>query len=262
MDSKVILITGGSRGIGQALAVSLANFGHLIAVTGRKLERLEATANLLPDNSLILEVDVSDESAMAAAIERVIDHFGRLDVLINNAGTAGPGGPTWTASCEDWWKVHETNVKGPLVCINKVLPHMISRNSGIIINIGSYAAIRPTPGNSAYASSKAALARITDSIAAELVDYRIQIFCLSPGLVRTEMTKGVPVFDDIPDHKWNKADDVCRAVNELLTGKHENLSGRFLRVNDDIEELEANLSKIVSDRLYQLRMDNLKGPLM
>jgi len=121
--------------------------------------------------------------------------------------------------------------------------------------------VRPTPGNSAYASSKAALARITDSIAAELVDYDIQIFCISPGLVRTEMTKNIPIFNDIPEHEWNKPQDVCRLVNELLTDTYKNLSGRFIHLDDDIEKLNASLEKIESGGLYQLRMDNLKGPI-
>lgn len=147
MDSKVILITGGSRGIGQALALSLAASGHRIAVTGRSSDRLETVLKLLPENSLAIEADVSDEPAAEAAVKKVIRDFGQIDVLINNAGTAGPGGPTWTTSTLDWWHVHETNVKGPLVYMNNVLPGMIERNTGTIINIGSYAAVRPTPGN-------------------------------------------------------------------------------------------------------------------
>jgi NAD(P)-dependent dehydrogenase (short-subunit alcohol dehydrogenase family) len=204
---------------------------------------------------------VSDESAAEATVKKVIRDFGHIDVLINNAGTAGPGGPTWTTSPLDWWHVHETNVKGPLVYMSNVLPGMIERNTGTIINIGSYAALRPTPGNSAYASSKAALARITDSLAAEVAQYNIHIFCLSPGLVKTEMTRGVPIFADIPEREWNKPEDICHLVKTLLNNDYGELSGRFIHVKDDVGQLLKNAERIRNQGLYQLRMGNLDGSI-
>jgi len=93
MDSQVILITGGTRGIGQALALGLAASGHRVAVTSRNSYQLETMRKLLPQGSLTLQAGVSDESAAEAAVEEVIRHFGEIDVLLNNAGTSGPGGP-------------------------------------------------------------------------------------------------------------------------------------------------------------------------
>lgn len=260
-DSKVILVTGGSRGIGRALALSLATHGHRIAITGRNSSSLEAMRKLLSENNLAIASDVSDESAVEATVEQVLGHFGHIDVLINNAGTAGPGGPTWTTPSQDWWHVLETNVKGPLLYMNSVVPRMMERNRGTIINIGSYAALRPTPGNSAYASSKAALARITDSLAAEVSEHNVQVFCLSPGLVRTDMTEGVPVFQDIPEDEWNKPEDICRLVRLLLSGGYGELSGRFIHVRDDLDQLCQHVERIRAERLYQPGMASLDGSI-
>lgn len=257
MENKVILITGGSRGIGQAIATYLAGLGHRIAITGRNPDQLEQARKQLPADTLALMADASDDTAARDTVEAVIAHFGQIDVLINNAGTAGPGGPTWLTPSVDWWEVQETNVKGPLLHIQQVLPDMIDRRAGIIINLGSYAAIRPTPGNSAYAASKAALARLTDSVAAEVAEFGIQVFCVSPGLVKTDMTRGVPVFDDVPEHEWSRPEEVCQLVHSLLSEKYAPLSGRFLHVHDDIDELSNDTARIKRERLYQLRMDSL-----
>jgi len=160
-------------------------------------------------------------------VDRVIADFGRIDVLINNAGTAGPGGPLLATDAGDWWRVQEVNVRGPMLYMQAVVPHMAS---GTIINIGSYAGARPTPGNAAYATSKAALARLTDSVAHEVADTGISALCVSPGLVAKLIEKDV-----------------------------RPLNGLFLHVDDDIDELLSEAQKIRSDGLYQLGVHRLEG---
>jgi NAD(P)-dependent dehydrogenase (short-subunit alcohol dehydrogenase family) len=259
MNSLVILITGGSRGIGRALALSLAAQGHRIAITGRDPEVLAHTHGELPAGSLMLMGDATDEAACADAIMQVTNTWGRIDVLINNAGISGEAGAFSPAAINDWWRVLETNLKGPMLFMSHALPHMLQQDSGIIINIGSYGAIRPLPGNSAYAASKAALARLTDTVAEETKSSGVQLFCVSPGLVETDMTRGKAAFEHVPAGAWSQPEDICRSVQRLIDGDCQALNGRFLHVHDNIDELLASAQTIVNEGLFTLQLSGLDG---
>ncbi|MFT6318905.1 MAG: NAD(P)-dependent dehydrogenase (short-subunit alcohol dehydrogenase family) [Candidatus Azotimanducaceae bacterium] len=261
MQSLAILITGGSRGIGRALAIHLAALGHRIAITGRDRVALTATHRELPEGSLMLTGDATDEAASADAVMQVMNIWGRVDVLINNAGTYGEGTGFLSASSHAWWRVLETNLKGPMLFMAQALPHMLHQDSGIIINIGSYAAIHPLPGNSAYSASKAALARLTDSVAEEVRDSNVQLFCVSPGLVETDMTRGKPAFENVPIDAWSMPDDICATVQRLLVGDCRALNGRFLHVIDDVDALLASAQKITEEGLFRLQLRKLDGTI-
>ena len=142
----------------------------------------------------------------------------------------------------------------------EVLPAMVARRSGRIINIGSYIGVRPTPGNVAYATSKAALARYTDSLAAAVASEGVQVFMLSPGLVRTAMAEQLPDALDFPDEAWLPAEQAAAFVVRLACGDADVLTGRFLHVMDDLDEVVANEAAIVEQGLYQLRLLKLDGP--
>jgi 3-oxoacyl-[acyl-carrier protein] reductase len=261
MTAKTILITGGSRGLGRAMAVSLAQQGHRVAVTGRDVDALREVLDELP-GGLAFQADVSDSNRARSVITEVTKDIGPIDVLINNAGTSGGAkGPQmfWDMSVEDWWRVQETNIKGPMLYCHAVLPHMMERSGGIIINIGSYISIRPMAMATAYAASKAALARFTDCLAADLADSDVQLFCLSPGMVITDMTKDLPFINEIPEEDFNQPEDIAALVCELTTGNYRDLSGRFIHVNDDISALRANTERIGEEHLYQLGMHGLDG---
>jgi NAD(P)-dependent dehydrogenase (short-subunit alcohol dehydrogenase family) len=259
MKRLVILITGGSRGIGRALALHLAAKGHRVAITGRDPVALAATHSDLPDDSLVLLGDATDETACADAVTQVTNTWGQVDVLINNAGAFGDSADFTSTSSSNWWRVLEINLKGPMLFMEQVLPHMLRQQGGFIINIGSYAAIRPMPGNSAYAASKAALARLTDSVAEEVKNTGVQLFCVSPGLVETDMTRDNPVFEHVPAAAWSQPEDICRTVERLLDGDCQALTGRFLHVNDDVEALSAGAKQITDDGLFQLQLSGLDG---
>lgn len=261
MKSLVILITGGSRGIGRALALHLAAMGHRVAITGRDPVALAATRSELPADSLVLTGDATDETACAEAVMRVINTWGRVDVLINNAGILGDSANFTRTSSTDWWRVLEINLKGPMLFMEQALPLMQQQQSGIIINIGSYAAIKPMPSNSAYAASKAALARLTDSVAEEVKDTGVQLFCVSPGLVATDMTRDNPAFEQAPADAWSQPEAICRTVERLLDGDCQPLNGHFLHVNDDVDALLASAQKITAEGLFQLQLSGLDGAI-
>lgn len=261
MTKKVALITGGSRGLGRAMALALARDGYQVAVTGRNEQKLAETARELPVGRTFV-ADVTDPARTEGIIEEVTRTLGPIDVLINNAGIGGGDeGPQRLEDMdtESWWRVHETNVKGPLLYSKAVLPTMTERGHGIIINIGSYISIRPSTFATAYASSKAALARFSDCLAEEVDEHGIQVFCVSPGLVLTDMTRNLPFIRDVPESRFNQPEDIGALACRLATGKYGKLSGLFLHVNDDVDALLADYVHIREKRLYELRLHNLGG---
>jgi NAD(P)-dependent dehydrogenase (short-subunit alcohol dehydrogenase family) len=254
----VAIVTGGGRGIGAMVATTLAGRGHRVVITGRDEDRLAATAESIDAEWIVS--DVTAPGTAATIVDDVVARHGRLDVLVNNAGTAGGGGPLLSNTVEQWWHVQLVNVYGAMAYMHAALHHMMRSRSGTILNIGSYAGIRPLPFNSAYGTSKAALARLTDSVAQEVAADGVTIMCLSPGLVATDMTRDVPIFEGLPPEAWEPIERIGVLVDSLLDRPdlHE-LTGRLIHVRDDIEALFGSTDRIRSEELYQLRMDNLSG---
>lgn len=261
MESKGVLITGGSRGLGHAMAVAMINQGHRVAITGRDEERLREVERDLP-GCFAVQADVADASRTASVVQDVIRGIGSIDVLINNAGIGGgEGGPQTLVDfdADVWWRIQETNVRGPMLYSKAVLPGMLERADGTIVNVGSYIAIRPSPLATAYGASKAALARFSDCLAAEVAEQGVQIFCVSPGLVLTDMTKDLPFIKEIPEDEFFSPEQLASLVCELMTGKYSDLSGHFIHVADDLPKLVANADRLRKERLHQLCMHGLDG---
>ena len=260
MESKNVLITGGSRGLGRVMAIALANQGHRIAVTGRDDRKLKAVVEELP-GGVAIHADVTDPVHTRSVIDEVTQDIGPVDVLINNAGYGGERGPQNLVDmdADDWWRVLETNVRGPMLYAKGVLPEMIERGDGMIINLGSYIGIRPSAMASAYATSKAALARFSDCLALEVAEKGVQVFCVSPGLVLTDMTRDLPFIKDIPEDKFNQPEDVASLVCELMTGNYAGLAGRLIHVRDSLSDMLARSERLGSERLYQLSLHGLHG---
>ena len=261
MKHRTVLITGGSRGLGRAMAIGLAEKGHRVAVTGRNDQLLADVERELPDG-MAIRADVTDPGDVDRVAGRVFDAFGGVDVLVNNAGIGGDERgpqPLLEMDAANWWRVLETNLRGPMMYTKAVLPGMIERGQGVIVNIGSYIAIRPSPAVTAYATSKAALARFTDCLATEVADAGVQVFCVSPGLVLTDMTRGLPHINDIPASQFNQPEDIAGMVAELATGAYAALTGRFLHVRDDLDAVLRAGERLESDRLYQLSLHGGDG---
>jgi 3-oxoacyl-[acyl-carrier protein] reductase len=182
----VWLVTGGSRGIGQAIVERALAGGDRVAVLARNPDKVKREAD--SDKQLNLAADVCDEAQLRDAVEQVIADWGRLDVVVNNAGLHR-GGKASRLDLEDWEAVLQTNLTGALKVIRAADPHLDQGAS--IINIGAVVGFRGFPGDAAYASSKAGLAGLTRALSIEFAERGIRVNLVIPGLVLTDMTSGL-----------------------------------------------------------------------
>jgi len=270
-QGQVALVTGAGRGLGRAFAIGLAQAGARVAVAARSADQIAETARIVQDaggTALAIPADVSDPSGVNALHQEVEQKLGPVDLLVNNAGAAGPFGPTWEATAQEWWTCFEVNVRGPLLCSHAVLPGMIRRGRGRVINIASGAGTRAIPYMSAYVTSKAALIRFTEVLAVETQEHGISLFAVQPGTVRTAMVQDV--LDAPGSASWfpwmrqtlDEGQDVTpepatKLVLYLASGKADALSGRFFIVPEDPAEVVERTDEVKRDDLYTLRLRRL-----
>jgi dehydrogenase/reductase SDR family member 4 len=187
-DGQVALVTGASRGIGRAVADALAQRGARVVVNARGAEALEAAAQALRDAGAEA-VAVPGHAARQGDVERLLDtaieHFGRVDVLVNNAATNVAYGPLLEVSEEAIRKTFETNVFGPLALTRAVVERGMGEKGGAIVNLASVAGLRAKPGMAAYGASKAAVVHLTRALARELAPRRIRANAIAPAVIRT-----------------------------------------------------------------------------
>lgn len=189
MDKKIALITGATSGIGEACARRFAAGGYNLILTGRRGEKLESLKRELQNVSVLtLEFDVRDRAACKQAVENLPEQWQDIDVLVNNAGLALGLGPEYDGDFEDWDQMIDTNVKGLLNITRFVVPGMVSRNKGHIINIGSVAGDAAYAGGNVYCATKAAVKAITDGLRIDVADTKLRVTNLKPGLVETNFS--------------------------------------------------------------------------
>lgn len=264
---QVAVVTGGGRGIGRAIAQALAEEGASIAVVARSEGQLAETTTLIREvggEAIAIVGDVSDRQAVIQMAEQVVQQLGPVDILVNNAGRHHALGPLWLVDPDEWWKDIECNLLSTFLCMHTILPSMIKRRQGRIINVSSGAGNLPRPHSTAYTSSKAAVTRLTESAAISAKPYDVSIFAIHPGSVRTAMadylvnseeaSKWVPEYRTVYDETEIPAERVGDLVVFLASGKADLLTGRFLDVYDDIQELVKQTEAIQRQDLYTLRL--------
>lgn len=212
LGGKTALVTGGGGGIGREIAAQLKAAGANVAICGRNVEKLEAAAHAI-GGALTLPGDLLDDTYVQSCVDRTVETFGGLDILINNAGVAlsKPFGET---TIEDFDRVMATNVRAPFILIRSALPHL-RKARGRVINIASVVAHKGYPLQSAYAASKHALLGLSKSLANELYEDGVRVHVISPGGVYTDMAK-VARPDLSPDGLISAA-EVADAVMFLLS---------------------------------------------
>jgi NAD(P)-dependent dehydrogenase (short-subunit alcohol dehydrogenase family) len=181
------VVTGGARGIGRAVVEGLVASGAEVAIWDRDRELAERTAAELGVGVEAVEVDITDYAAVEAARERTLAAFGRIDVLVNNAGIAGPNATTWDYALDEWRRVFAINVDGTFHCCRAVVPGMIDRGYGRIVNVASIAGKEGNPNAPAYSASKAAVIGLTKSLAKEVAKHDISVNAVTPAAAKTDM---------------------------------------------------------------------------
>jgi NAD(P)-dependent dehydrogenase (short-subunit alcohol dehydrogenase family) len=274
LKDQVAFVTGGGRGIGRAIAQSLAAAGAAVAVTSRSAEDLNETVRAIEKDggrAIAYPADVTDAVAVQATVTAIETSLGPIDVLVNNAGSLGPLKPLLETEVNDWWRAMEVNVLGPLLCTRLVMPGMVSRRRGRIINVSSGGGTMAIPFFSSYVCGKTALIRFTECLAIEAKPYGIAVFSIAPGTVRTAMSeyslnspegkKWLPWFKRIFDEGLAvPAERPAALVLELASGRADSVSGRFLSIYDDLDELLKRAAELEQKNLYALKVERLAAP--
>ncbi|MBP6699656.1 MAG: SDR family oxidoreductase [Halioglobus sp.] len=227
-DKKVWLVTGSSRGIGLAVAERALAAGDKVALLARGAE-INSLAERLGENSIACQADVSQREQVLAAVVRIMSTWGRLDIVVNNAG-AHRGGKVERLSLVDWQTVIDTNLTGALNVISAASPHL--QRGGAVVNIGAVVGFRGFPGDSAYAASKAGIAGLTRALAIEFAARGIGVNLVIPGLVLTEMTRALSekalesMRRKIPMGRFGEPDEIAEVVEWVARSRY--MTGAFV----------------------------------
>lgn len=273
LDRMVALVSGGSRGVGRLLGTRLAAAGTAVGLIARspgELADVVGEISRAGGTAAAAVADVTDERAAAAAVAELRERLGAPDILINNAGISGPIAPVWQAPTAEWWRTVEVNLGGALVLTQLALTHMIPAGRGRIINVTSYAGVYRWPLLSAYAASKAALVKLTETLAEEIRPHGVSVFSVDPGLLPIGLGRAAMSGSADPQtpegrvHHWIRdqlaaghgadPEQAARLIVALASGRADRLSGRHLSVADNLDALLAHIAQIERDDLHTLRL--------
>ncbi len=193
---KVAIVTGGSRGIGRAIALLLAKKGALVTICARNAEILSRTCKEIEADGNVgafFNADVRDERQVDSMVDNVVSHMGRIDILVNNAGV-GIVKPIWECNREDWDYIIDTNLRGCFFCSKAVIPIMKKQKSGYIMNISSGAGLKGFEGLALYSASKHGLIGLSEGMRKDLCKYGVEVDYICPGYVRTEFFRDGSVY--------------------------------------------------------------------
>ena len=235
-ENKIALVTGASRGIGRAVAVELASAGYDIIVNyaGNELAADE-TVKLVEEKgtkAYKMQFDVSNKEAVDAAVAEILEKYGKIDVLVNNAGITRDG-LFMRMSSENWLDVINTNLNSAYYVTNPVAKAMIKQRAGVIINMSSIVGVNGNAGQANYAAAKAGIIGLTKSLAKELGSRNIRVNAIAPGFIQTDMTKGLPeekITEHIPLKTLGQPEDIARLVR-FLTVEGTYITGQVIGVD-------------------------------
>jgi len=241
LKGKVVIVTGGSRGIGRAIALEYASAGADIVVASRKLDACKAAANeieKLGRRALPVSAHTGNMEHLEHLVEETLNHFGRIDVLVNNAATNPHFGATIDIEKGAWDKTFDVNVDGVFFLTQLVFNRWMREHRGVIVNIASVAGLRPAPMTGTYCVTKAALIMLTEVLAAELGAYNIRVNAIAPGFIRTDMSKAVWTSDMFkersklfPIPRLGETDDVLGAALYLASDASAFVTGETIVID-------------------------------
>jgi len=272
LNAKRVVITGGSRGLGKVFARHLLTQQYRVVLTGREPGALDLACSELgsvfgTENVSICAFDVTDPKAVSEAFKEI----GPVDVLINNAGVLGPVDYFHHIQPDDWLSALDIHVRGAVYCTHAVLPHMLARGEGIVINLASHAGAFRWPYCSSYSVAKAALIKLTENLAQETRKAGVSHFAWHPGLVhnvglaadaqqRNALTDSPAAFvnrwtaEEERQGRTVTAEQSAASLSRLVSGELNTLSGRYLTVYDNFDTLLAGQEHIVQGDALMLRI--------
>lgn len=239
MPNRIAFVTGASRGIGRACALTLAAAGARVVVAARQIDKLEEVAaeiRAAGSEAFVVSIDLGSQDSIKEAFAKASKEFGRIEILVNNAGVTRDG-LAMRMKREDWDTVITTNLSGSFFAIQQVLPGMVKERWGRIINISSVVGEAGNPGQANYVASKAGLIGLTKSLAQELASRNITVNAVAPGFVETDMTGALnaetkaKILEGIPLKRIGTANDIAAAVKFLASDDASYITGHVLDVN-------------------------------
>ena len=234
LEGRIGVVTGAGRGIGREIARSLAAEGMSILLLARTGDQVRGLAEELTTSygqkMFPAAVDVSDPAAVDRVVAHAEQQLGTVDLLVNNAAVIESREvPFWEGDPDEMWRVIETNLRGPLLMTRALLPPMVQRGHGHVVNIASRARAATASGTyTGYAVSKRALSVLTQSLAGPLEGTGVVVLDVLPGLVRTELTLSMPVWTSNPDTAWDDAQLTARVVTDVARGRYDDRAGELL----------------------------------
>ena len=230
LKGKVAFITGAGRGIGRSIAIALARDGANVAVTGRTKERRDQVVQEIVaagGDARAFVLDVTKDEEVVIAVQEVLETWGQIDVLVNSAGIIQYHTPVWETTIKDWDSMMEINLRGTFLCCHAVVPHMVDRGEGKIINIASSSARMADDDLGPYTASKWAVAGYTTSLAKSVRPHGIRVNGLNPGWVDTDMSRELEPAGD-PD--WSTPEEIANAALYLATDAPRDMTGQFIDI--------------------------------
>jgi len=244
---KVAVVTGGSRGVGLTIVKTLTQMGYTVHTCARKASAVEVPALVR-----LTRLDVTDYHATEAWINQTLEETGRIDVLVNNAGVMSAVGNLVSVDPDEWEAVFRVNVFAVMRLCRRVIPVMAKQGGGCIINLAGGGSAYPRKNFTAYACSKAAVVRLSDSLAEELKDLGIRVNAIGPGLQESEIWRhAAQVGETLPSQPWDNPQDLADLIRFVVTTP--TVTGKFLHIKDKYRQ--AALSEFSSD-LWTLRRVN------
>ena len=246
LKGKVALVTGGSRGLGRAMAEAVASFGADVVIAARDQGKIDETLRILAKykvKTLGISADMSREEDIKRMIDETVKKFGRIDILFNNAGIARPQRPIHEEIVADFDIMISTNLRGPFLVLKYVLPVMIKQKKGVIINTSSTAGLRaefPEIAPVAYAAAKAGINIMTQIAAIEYAKYNIRVNCIAPGMHRSEIGHDIPRPTAPPDPKQ------MAAMQEMMKRTNEDIPMNRMADADELAGLAVLLASDAS----------------
>lgn len=223
LKDRVAIVTGGAQGIGLAVAKRLIASGAQVSLWDRDRSLVEATAADLGEQAHAVVLDQTDTAGVKAAADEVAERFGRIDVLVANAGIAGPNSTVADYPVDEWKSVVDINLNGVFNCCRAVIPHMIARNYGRVVNVASIAGKEGNPNAAAYSASKAGVIALTKSLGKETAGYDIAVNCVTPAAARTRIFDQMQqshidyMLSKIPRARFLEVDEAASMITWLST---------------------------------------------